>query len=53
MSGENLLFPEMKAMPPGFRYRENFVTEEEERTLAASQLDLRPFEFMGIWEIAG
>lgn len=49
MGGENLLFPEMKAGPPGFRYRENFVTEGEERTLAASlgQLDFRPFEFHG------
>ncbi len=49
MGGENLLFPEMKAGPPGFRYRESFVTEEEEKALAASvgQLDLRPFEFHG------
>ena len=49
MGAENLLFPEMKAGPPGFIYRENFVTEEEERTLAASlgELDLRPFEFHG------
>jgi alkylated DNA repair dioxygenase AlkB len=49
MGGENLLFPEMKAGPPGFRYRENLVTEWEERALAASlgQLDLRPFEFHG------
>ncbi|HET8635378.1 MAG TPA: alpha-ketoglutarate-dependent dioxygenase AlkB [Acidobacteriaceae bacterium] len=49
MGAENLLFPEMKAGPPGFIYRENFVTEEEERTLAASLggLDLKPFEFHG------
>jgi hypothetical protein len=49
MGAENLLFPEMKAGPPGFIYRENFVTEEEEKTLAASlgQLDLKPFEFHG------
>ena len=49
MGGENLLFPEMKAGPPGFRYHENFVSEEEETALAASlgQLDLRPFEFHG------
>jgi alkylated DNA repair dioxygenase AlkB len=49
MDGENLLFPEMKAGPPGFRYRENFVTDDEERELAASlgELELRPFEFHG------
>lgn len=54
METENLLFPEMKELPteagpPGFRYREKFVTEEEEMALAASigELDLRPFEFHG------
>jgi alkylated DNA repair dioxygenase AlkB len=51
MRAENLLFPELMAEPepPGFRYGENFVTQEEEIALAASvgQLDLRPFEFHG------
>lgn len=51
---QDFLFPEMKgwptgAGPPGFRYREEFVTEEEEMALAAfiGELDLRPFEFHG------
>ena len=51
MRAEDLLFPELMEQPepPGFRYGENFVTEEEEIALAASvgQLDLRPFEFHG------
>jgi alkylated DNA repair dioxygenase AlkB len=35
--------------PPGFRYRENVITEAEEATLVASlqKLDLKPFEFHG------
>ena len=54
MMAEDFLFPEMKgwptgAGPPGFRYREEFVTGKEEMALAASigELDLRPFEFHG------
>jgi alkylated DNA repair dioxygenase AlkB len=35
--------------PPGFRYREEIVTEEEEAALVASliELNLKPFEFHG------
>jgi len=54
MGTQDLLFPEMEELPTGavlsgFRYREQFVTEEEEMALAASigKLDLRPFEFHG------
>jgi alkylated DNA repair dioxygenase AlkB len=54
MHGENLLFSEMEEdlaepRPPGFQYRENILSEQEERALATSiaQLDLRPFEFHG------
>lgn len=44
-----LLFPEMKETPAGLRYRDDFVTEEDETALAASvgRLDLMPFEFHG------
>jgi len=37
------------AMPSGFRYRENIVSEAEEAALVASlaTLDLKPFEFHG------
>lgn len=49
MGGEGFLFPEMQAGPAGFRYREDFVSEEEEKALAESlgRLDLKPFEFHG------
>lgn len=54
MGTQDSLFPEMEEVPTGavlsgFRYREQFVTEEEEMALAASigKLDLRPFEFHG------
>jgi alkylated DNA repair dioxygenase AlkB len=38
-----------RLMPPGFRYKENVITEAEEATLVASlqKLHLKPFEFHG------
>lgn len=54
METQDLLFPGMEELPSGagpagFRYREEFVTEEEEMALVAriGELDLRPFEFYG------
>ena len=39
----------MPAMPAGFRYQENILSEEEEASLVASldTLELKPFEFHG------
>ena len=39
----------MLAMPAGFRYQENILSEEEEASLVASldTLELKPFEFHG------
>jgi alkylated DNA repair dioxygenase AlkB len=39
----------MPAMPGGFRYQENILSEEEEASLVASldTLELKPFEFHG------
>lgn len=54
MDRQDALFPETEERPtqpepPGFRYLEQIVTEEEEETLVASlgQLNLKPFEFHG------
>jgi alkylated DNA repair dioxygenase AlkB len=53
MDGQQILFSDLKppaeAQPPGFRYEEDILTEEEEQALAASlaQLDIKPFEFHG------
>ena len=54
MNRQDALFPEIderptQLEPPGFRYREEIVTEAEQAALVASlgQLDLKPFEFHG------
>ena len=54
MDSQRTLFAEMEqrptaAEPPGFSYREEFVTTEEEAALAAAlgRLDLQPFQFHG------
>ena len=54
MDRQPALFPEMEdgpseTQPPGFRYREEIITENEQAALAHSlaQLDLKPFEFHG------
>jgi alkylated DNA repair dioxygenase AlkB len=54
MPRQNLSFPEMhkpapQAQPPGFRNREDVLSEEEEAALTESlrQLQLKPFEFHG------
>src|SRR5439155_21208222 len=54
MPTQDALFPDLQEKPtqpkpPGFRYREQIITEPEEAALVASlqQLDLKPFEFHG------
>lgn len=54
MEMSDLLFPEMKDAlaqpePRGFRYRDHFVSEEEQAALAErlEELALKPFEFHG------
>ena len=54
MNEQNTLFPqsqekELPPSPPGFRYQESIVSEQEQSSLVASlgQLDLKPFEFHG------
>src|SRR5947209_3924017 len=48
MDLQTSLFPQT-VMPPGFRYRPEIITPEEEADLAReiAALDLRPFEFRG------
>jgi alkylated DNA repair dioxygenase AlkB len=54
MVRQKALFPEMEEKaaesgPPGFSYRDEIITEDEETALVESlrRLDLRPFEFHG------
>jgi hypothetical protein len=53
MATQNGLFGELEdtlpAMPEGFRYEEDIITEAEEVALVASlaTLELKPFEFHG------
>jgi alkylated DNA repair dioxygenase AlkB len=54
MVRQNALFPEIEkkateSEPPGFSYRDEIITEDEETALVESlrQLDLKPFEFHG------
>jgi alkylated DNA repair dioxygenase AlkB len=45
----NLLFPLQQSVPPGFSYREDFISREEEEQLlqAASGANLHPMMFQG------